>query len=264
MYLRAQSRWRLLLLCATLTPFTGCVSTHRPVASDEAATSSAVSMPSIASAPLEAEAPLPLAVEAGSYRVNAGDTLDSIAKSFGRAPASVARWNKMSVTDAVSVGQVLRVAPPASGASKPAVGAVSKPATAAKPSAASTAVETSRFKWPAPGPVNAKFATGRSKGVELGGRLGEPVKAAEGGRVVYAGARIKAYGRLIVIKHDSHFVTAYGNNRKLLVTEGAIVTHGQTIAEMGADTSGNASLKFEVRKDGKPVDPLAYLPKRPG
>jgi lipoprotein NlpD len=255
MYLCTQSRRRLLLLCAALAMFTGCVSTSRPVASLEAAA------PIASSASTATDAP-PL-VEAGSYRVNAGDTLVSIAKSFGRAPASVARWNKMSVTDAVSAGQVLRVAPPTGAASKPTVSGASKPAAVAKPSPASASVETTRFKWPVPGPVETKFVTGRTKGVELGGRVGEPVKAAEGGRVVYAGARVKAYGRLIVIKHDGHFVTAYGNIRKLLVDEGAVVTQGQTIAEMGVDSSGNGSLKFEVRKDGKPVDPLAYLPKRP-
>jgi lipoprotein NlpD len=183
----------------------------------------------------------------------------------------------MSTTDAVSAGQVLRVAPPESAApksvpvptgkaaaptAKPAANAKLGPASASAPAPAS--VEASRFKWPVPGPITAKFVTGRSKGVELGGRVGEQVKAAEGGRVVYAGARIKPYRRLIVIKHDGHFVTAYGNIRKLLVEEGTVVTQGQSIAEMGADANGSGSLKFEVRKDGKPVDPSVYLPKRPG
>jgi lipoprotein NlpD len=270
MYPCAPSRWRLLLLCATLTTLTGCVSAHRPAASNEATAAQA------SSASTAADALVP--VEAGFYRVNAGDTLVSIAKSFGRAPTAVARWNKMSATDAISAGQILRVAPPESVAPKSVAVPTAKPAASAKLGAApapapapasasasaSASAEASRFKWPVPGPVTAKFVTGRSNGVELGGRVGEPVKAAAGGRVVYAGARVKPYGRLIVIKHDGHFVTAYGNIRKLLVEEGTVVTQGQTIAEMGADASGNGSLKFEVRKDGKPVDPSIYSPKRPG
>jgi len=256
MCLHAQSRWRLVLFCAGLATLSACVSTPRPVALAGAAAPGAAASSAAADAP-------PL-VEAGFYRVNAGDTLERIAKLFGRSPASVAGWNKMPVTGAVSVGQVLRVAPPVSDESRLAAGTSSKPAASAKSGPALASSETSRFKWPVPGPVNVKFAAGRSKGLELGGRAGEPVKAAEGGRVVYAGAHVKAYGRLIVIRHDGHLISAYGNNRKLLVAEGALVTQGQTIAEMGTDASGNATLKFEVRKDGKPVDPLAYLPKRSG
>jgi lipoprotein NlpD len=254
----APSCWRLLLLCATLTTLAGCVSTHRAVASNEATAAQA------SSASTAADALVP--VEAGFYRASAGDTLVSIAKSFRRAPAAVARWNKMSTSDAVSVGQVLRVAPPERAAAKSPAAPTAKPAASAKanPASASASAEASRFKWPVAGPVTAKFLTGRSNGVELGGRVGEPVKAAAGGRVVYAGTRIKPYGRLIVIKHDGHFVTVYGTIRKLLVEEGTVVTQGQTIAEMGADASGSGSLKFEVRKDGKPVDPSIYLPKRPG
>jgi lipoprotein NlpD len=256
MYLCAQSCRRLVLLCAVLTMLSGCASAPRPVASAEAAA------PDVAASSTVPGVPLP--VEAGFYRVNEGDTLERIAKSFGRTPASVARWNKMPVTGPVSVGQVLRVAPPVSAESQPAAVAPLRPAASAKPGQVSATSETARFKWPVPGPVNVKFAAGRSKGIELGGRAGEPVRAAEGGKVVYVGASVKAYGRLIVIKHDGHFVTAYGNNRKLLVKEGAVVTQGQTIAEMGTDKGGSAVLKFEVRKDGKPVDPLTYLPKRAG
>ncbi|WP_234480854.1 murein hydrolase activator EnvC family protein [Paraburkholderia nemoris] len=126
------------------------------------------------------------------------------------------------------------------------------------------AADTARFAWPARGLVTPVFVAGRSSGIEIGGSAGDPVKAAEAGRVVYAGGRIKAYGLLIIIKHDSHFLTVYGNNRRLLVKEGEAVTRGQTIAEMGADTSAVASLRFEIRTDGRPVDPLDFLPKQPG
>lgn len=249
MYSCVQARWRLLLFYAALTMFSGCASKPQPVASPQVDEVQTYAIPSMATNASP--------VETGFYRVKAGDTLTSIAKSFGRAPASVARWNNMSVTGVVSVGQLLRVAPPASTGSKPAA--------SVKPGAVSGSLaDATRFKWPVSGPVSEKFVSGKSTGVSFAGRAGDPIKAAQGGRVVYAGTRIKAYGRLIVIRHDGHFVTAYGNNRKLLVAEGAVVTQGQTIAEMGTDTHGNASLKFEVRKDGKPVDPLAYLPKRPG
>ncbi|SIN99865.1 murein hydrolase activator EnvC family protein [Paraburkholderia phenazinium] len=230
MYLHASTRWRLLLLCATLTTFTGCVSTHRPVASPEDTEAQSFPVPMVEVSSVSSADGVPLPVEAGFYRANAGDTLVSIAKSSGRAPASA----------------------------KP------NPAVSVKRNPAPASAEASRFKWPVSGAVAAKFAAGRSKGVELGGRLGDPVKAAGGGRVVYSGVGVKPYGRLIVIRHDDHFVTAYGGLRKLLVGQGAVVKQGQSIAEMGADTNGNGSLKFEVRKDGKPVDPLIYLPKRQG
>ncbi|WP_259294857.1 peptidoglycan DD-metalloendopeptidase family protein [Paraburkholderia sp. DHOC27] len=207
---------------------------------------------------------------AGFYRVKPGETLSGIANAFGRAPAQVARWNHLSVTDAVTTGQVLRVAPPAEPSAKaaprPKAGPASPAVTAPPPLQSSPTPPTSptksaRFIWPVSGAVKGKYSDSRSRGIVLDGRPGEPVKAAEGGRVVFAGDRIKAYGRLIVLKHDAHLVTAYANNRKLLVTEGAVVTQGQTIAEMGVDASGKGALKFEVRDDGKPVDPLTYLPK---
>lgn len=89
------------------------------------------------------------------------------------------------------------------------------------------------------------------------------MRAAASGRVVYAGGGIAAYGLLIIIKHDSHLLTAYANNRALLVKDGALVKKGQAIAELSSDSHGDASLHFEVRDGGKPVDPLLYLPKRP-
>jgi lipoprotein NlpD len=233
---------RTLLLCALATTLAGCATHASRTPSPDAADTHVVGT----------EAP---AVDAGFYRVKPGETLSDIANAFGRAPAQVARWNNLSITDAVTAGQVLRVAPPAATSLKASPRAKSSVPSAPVP------VQTGRFVWPASGPVKTKFSAARSKGIEIGGHAGEPVKAVEGGRVVFAGDRIKAYGRLIVIKHDAHVVTAYANNRKLLVAEGAVVTQGQTIAEMGVDASGNASLKFEVRKDGKPVDPLAYLQK---
>jgi lipoprotein NlpD len=95
----------------------------------------------------------------------------------------------------------------------------------------------------------------------IGGRPGDPVKAAATGRVVYAGTGIEAYGPLIIIKHDDSLITAYGQNSTLLVKEGDAVAQGQTIGEVGVDSRGVASIQFEVRQNGQPVDPLAWLPR---
>lgn len=242
MKLRGLTNCRFLLLCAAVAASDGCTTT-----ASHNAPSPVVEVPAVA-----AEAPAEVA--AGFYRVKSGETLSGIAKEFGRAPAQVARWNNLAITDSVIAGQVLRVAPSAEVSSKVAAHAKASPAPAP------VSAQAARFAWPVSGPIKTKFSGVLSKGIEIGGRAGEPVKAAEGGRVVFVGERVKAYGRLIVVKHDAHFVTVYANNRKLLVAEGAVVTRGQTIAEMGVDPGGNMSLTFEVRKDGKPVDPLAYLP----
>jgi lipoprotein NlpD len=118
--------------------------------------------------------------------------------------------------------------------------------------------------WPLRGPVLKAFAPGRSNGIVIGGHPGDPVKAAATGRVVYAGTGIEAYGPLIIIKHDDSLITAYGQNSTLLVKEGDAVAQGQTIGEVGVDSRGVASIQFEVRQNGQPVDPLAWLPKSGG
>jgi lipoprotein NlpD len=120
------------------------------------------------------------------------------------------------------------------------------------------------LQWPLRGPILKTFAPGRSNGIVIGGRPGDPVKAAATGRVVYAGSGIEAYGPLIIIKHDDSLITAYGQNSALLVKEGDAVAQGQTIGEVGVDSHGTASIQFEVRQNGQPVDPLAWLPKSGG
>jgi lipoprotein NlpD len=119
-----------------------------------------------------------------------------------------------------------------------------------------------RLAWPVDGALRAPFVAGKSKGIVIAARDGEKVKAAANGTVVYAGGGIKAYGKLIIIKHDAHLLTAYGHNRALLVKEGTLVRKGQAIAEASADAAQEAYVHFELRDDGKPVDPLNYLPKR--
>lgn len=122
----------------------------------------------------------------------------------------------------------------------------------------------SGWAWPANGVVIAKFASNSSlnKGVDIAGELGQPVFAASDGSVVYAGSGLRGYGELIIIKHSETYVSAYGHNRRLLVREGQQVKAGQTIAEMGSTGTDRVKLHFEIRSQGKPVDPLQFLPRR--
>ena len=193
-------------------------------------------------------------VAAGYYRVNPGDTLPGIATAYGQRPQDLARWNGLLPTASVTVGQVLRVAPPPASVA---------PAAPPAPAGGSIA-QQGTLTWPLRGPVLKPFIPGSSKGIVIGGRLGDPVKAAAAGRVVYAGTGIEAYGPLIIIKHSDTLITAYGQNGTLLVKEGDAVTQGQVIGEVGADSRGVASIQFEVRQDGHPVDPLTWFPKSGG
>ena len=108
----------------------------------------------------------------------------------------------------------------------------------------------------------ASFDEGKNKGVAISGKLGDPVVAAADGRVVYAGAGLRGYGNLVILKHNNTFLTAYAHNQALLVREDQVVKQGQRIAEMGSSDADRVKLHFEVRRSGKPVDPLSYLPKR--
>lgn len=206
-------------------------------------------------------------VPAGFYRVNQGDTLASIATAYGHRPQDIAAWNGLAVNSPVTPGQVLRVAPPMASGSvvTPPVGvAPGTPPTATPAAPTAAAPQQGVLQWPLRGPVLKTFAPGKSNGIVIGGRPGDPVKAAATGRVVYAGSGIEAYGPLIIIKHDDSLITAYGQNSTLLVKEGDAVAQGQTIGEVGVDSRGTASIQFEVRYNGQPVDPLAWLPKTGG
>jgi lipoprotein NlpD len=114
--------------------------------------------------------------------------------------------------------------------------------------------------WPAQGTVVQGFQAGETRGIEIGGKPGDPVRAAADGKVMYAGTGLNEYGSLIIIQHNKDFLTAYSHNRRLLVKTGDIVRQGQEIAEMGDENNSRVSVLFEVRRDGKPVDPMPYLP----
>ena len=122
----------------------------------------------------------------------------------------------------------------------------------------------SGWAWPANGALISRFSSNGSlnKGIDIAGELGQPVLAASDGTVVYAGSGLRGYGELVIIKHSDVFVSAYGHNRKLLVREGQKVKTGQVIAEMGSTGADRVKLHFEIRRQGKPVDPLQYLPSR--
>lgn len=118
--------------------------------------------------------------------------------------------------------------------------------------------------WPAGGRIVEGFSPGETRGIEIGGRPGDPVRAAADGRVMYAGTGLNSYGSLIIVQHNKDFLTAYSHNRRLLVKTGDVVRQGQQIAEMGDENNSRVSVGFELRHDGKPVDPMPYLPQGRG
>ncbi|GGL94813.1 peptidoglycan-binding protein LysM [Pseudomonas asuensis] len=141
------------------------------------------------------------------------------------------------------------------------------PAVTAPPATTPTAnvpQSSAGWAWPAKGTLISRYSSNGSlnKGIDIAGDLGQPVLAASGGTVVYAGSGLRGYGELIIIKHNETYVSAYGHNRRLLVREGQQVKVGQTIAEMGSTGTDRVKLHFEIRRQGKPVDPLQYLPNR--
>ena len=122
-------------------------------------------------------------------------------------------------------------------------------------------VRVGEWRWPTRGKVIGAFGRSGRKGIDVAGRFGQPVVAAAGGKVVYSGGGLIGYGELIIVKHNKQYLSAYAHNSKLLVQEGAIVKGGQRIAEMGRTGADQVKLHFEIRRNGKPVDPIRYLPK---
>lgn len=119
-----------------------------------------------------------------------------------------------------------------------------------------------QWAWPATGKIAGQFTEGASKGLDILGKKGDPVHAASDGKVVYSGSGLRGYGQLLIVKHNNTFLTAYAHNSKILVKEGQSVARGQKIAEMGDTEADQVKLHFEVRRQGKPVDPLKHLPPR--
>ncbi|MDR2127512.1 MAG: peptidoglycan DD-metalloendopeptidase family protein [Burkholderiaceae bacterium] len=190
----------------------------------------------------------------GYYTVRQGDTIMRIASASGQSWRDIAQWNNLDNPNVIEVGQVLRVVPPT------AATAVTSPGAAA--AATSAGADSVAFMWPSTGAMIAKFDDSKNKGIDLAGKAGDPVLAAADGKVVYAGAGLRGYGNLVILKHNNTFLTAYAHNQKLLIKEDETVKKGQKIAEMGSTDADRVKLHFEVRRSGKPVDPLKYLPVR--
>ncbi|MGO3741919.1 peptidoglycan DD-metalloendopeptidase family protein [Kerstersia sp.] len=214
-------------------------------------------------------------VPAGHYRVQPGDTLNQIARSNKQSVSSLVRWNNLSNPNQIHVGQVLRVTAPAGGStpssSKTASSGRNSTATApatsntSRPSGSSASTAPTKkiaLVWPAPGNIIRQFGQARSNGITIGNTAGTPVVAAAAGTVAYANNTLRGYGNMLIIRHANGFLSVYAHNRKLLVQEGATVRQGQTIAEMGQTETSQPSLYFEVRQDGRVVDPRSLLPKR--
>jgi lipoprotein YgeR len=204
----------------------------------------------------------------GYYRVERGDTVSKIARSQGQSVQNIVRWNNLSKPDAIEVGQVLRVAPPtgsvsAAGSTASAAPRASRPAPSVADDAPAAAPTASiALVWPANGTVIRGFDGRNSKGIDIASSAGAPVVAAAAGSVVYAGNGLRGYGNLLIIKHSGDYLTAYAHNQALLVKEGQTVAQGQQIAQMGSTDSDRVMLHFELRYQGRSIDPSRDLPAR--
>lgn len=145
---------------------------------------------------------------------------------------------------------------------KPELRPEAKPEVPAAKPVETTVVGEITWAWPASGKMITGFGESGGKGIDIGGKTGDPVTAAADGKVVYSGSGLRGYGQLVIVKHSEAYLTAYAHNHRILVKEGQSVTRGQKIAEMGNTDADQVKLHFEVRKQGKPVDPLKYLPGR--
>ena len=283
-------------LAATLLLAAGCASrspTHAPV--EDRGTGLSRQLPSATdSANLKQPPGFENAGKPGYYTVKPGDTMIRIGLESGQNWRDIVRWNNLENPNVIEVGQVLRVVPPAgenplvvtrpvspgsatsatavapaqavSGARPASAPASASAAPAATPAAASSGTpaavgdEDVGWIWPAQGTLLMGFDEAKNKGVDIAGKAGDAVLASADGRVVYAGAGLRGYGNLVILKHNNTFLTAYAHNQTLLVKEDQTVKKGQKIAEMGNTDADRVKLHFEIRRQGKPVDPAKYLP----
>lgn len=223
-----------------------------------------------------------------------GDTLFSIAWRYGLKYEILAKYNGISPPYLIRPSQIIRLDFAGSNAS-----AIAKQPAAKRAASVSATAQTGReksvsdiknnanrqenktvksanttnktkvwsapqWRWPVKGPLISSFQSSNAlnKGIDLGGKLGEPVLAAAGGQVVYSGSGLRGYGKLLIVKHNETFLSAYAHNDRLLVKEGDFVKAGQRIADMGSSGTDRVKLHFEIRRDGTPVDPLKFLPRR--
>ncbi len=202
--------------------------------------------------------------------VRRGQNVYRIATENGLTALDLAIWNDIGSPYTIYPGQRLRLYPGSQ------TGTAVKPGTPAprstaqvppRPASTSVVVPSASnvaWGWPADGAVVASFASGdpTRQGVDIAGKAGQPVRAASDGVVVYSGSGLVGYGELVIVKHNDQWLSAYGHNRARLVNEGQVVKAGQQIAEMGRSGASRDMLHFEIRYNGKPVDPQQYLPRR--
>ncbi|AWL06652.1 peptidoglycan DD-metalloendopeptidase family protein [Massilia oculi] len=284
---------RLALLTILIGLVAGCSTTTRQAPVVERPVTAAPVRP----APTKVEE-TPKQDERGMYTVRKGDTLLRIALDFGENYRDLVAWNNLANPDDIKVGQVLRVSQPGGertanvqtqpvpmppSASVPrktepradktpynegkvattTPPATTQPATPAAPAVPAAGDEARlSWMWPSEGRVIATFDDGRNKGIDIAGKMGQPVVAAGSGKVMYAGSGIRGYGNLVIVKHSNSLLSAYAHNRKIVVKEGDNVSRGQVIAEMGDSDADAVKLHFEIRQQGKPVDPTRFLPVR--
>ncbi|MFK0311310.1 peptidoglycan DD-metalloendopeptidase family protein [Pseudomonas sp. NPDC090233] len=276
---RDRSVFKLLVIALAMgTLLTGCSSTSSSGARVVDRNNAAPKRPTVTS---------------GQYVVKPGDTLFSIAFRYGWDYKELAARNGIAPPYTIRPGQAIRFSSGSTGSTtvvsspsssskttvirrpvgspitSPASGGKTTPTSPTTPAPVVTTVPAAEravggWTWPANGVLIGKFASNGSlnKGIDIAGDLGQPVFAASDGAVVYAGSGLRGYGELIIIKHSDTYVSAYGHNRRLLVREGQQVKAGQSIAEMGSTGTDRVKLHFEIRRQGKPVDPLQFLPRR--
>ena len=212
----------------------------------------------------------------GWYTIKKSDTLYSIAWRYGLDYKKLAAWNNIRISDPIFPGQRLRLSKPVSSGlvqggsntrkSKPTPTSQTRNTSTENKTASNDVTSWTdpvRWRWPTDGKVMNTFSSKQldRRGIEITGREGQPVYAVADGRVVYSGNGLAGYGNLIIIKHSDTFLSAYAYCQERLVQEGTVVKSGKILAKMGVKDSV-AKLYFEIRRNGKPVDPIRYLPKR--
>ena len=192
----------------------------------------------------------------GTHTVRQGETLSVIAARSGLDYRDLARWNRLGDGSLIYPGQRIRLTPPSGGS-----GATSVASRASRP-APPPSDPSPAWEWPTYGKIISEFDgnQGSGTGLMIAGKSGQPVRAAASGRVVYSGSGLIGYGQLIIVKHNNTYLSAYGHNASLLVKEGEAINKGQRIATMGEGPGQEPRLHFEIRRNGKPVDPRQYLP----
>lgn len=252
-----QSIWRLVLLAALVAVMAACGSSHVVRGSGNRPVHVSQARPGVTTA------------------VRRGQTLYRIATENGIAARDLAAWNGIRQPYTIYPGQQLRLYPSGSsrgsssrgGSARGRSSAARAMTSTAPPRPAPVAVPVSSpftWRWPADGALLSRYVAGETtqQGIDIGGNAGQPVRAAADGVVVYSGSGLVGYGELVIIKHNDQWLSAYGHNRSRMVNEGQVIKAGQQIAEMGHSGAARDMLHFEIRFNGKPVDPLAYLPKR--